>query len=179
MSTPALALILENLALALRLHAVVPTLPIEDAYVHAAIATAAATDQVAPELLLAIAYVESRYDPTWVSRVEHGKRVIGRSRSTRPPRALDRRASMFCGPLQTRARSWTECLALRDPSRAYRAGAREIASWLRDRRVRGDVRLALAGYGCGNHGVTTGKCNRYPARVRWIERKLAASRPQA
>jgi hypothetical protein len=75
--------------------------------------------------------------------------------------------------LQTHAKSWDACIAQRDLVVAYRAAAAELTSWLRDKRVRGDLSRALAGYGCGNHGVRTGKCNRYQGRVLWQASKLA------
>ena len=162
----------ERLALAARLHAAVPELAMADAYEHASAAIAAATPKVGVELLLAIAFVESRYDTTATSRVEGGRRRTGRHPSTSPPRNLDRTASLFCGPLQTFASSWDACLKMRDSGVAYAAAATELQTWLRDRRVRGDIKRALAGHGCGNHGVTTGRCNRYPDRVLAVERRL-------
>lgn len=167
---------LEGFTLAMRLQAAVPELPIPDAYEHASAAIAAATPSVGVELLLAIAFVESRYDTTATSRVEGGKRKTGRHASTIPPLRLDRRASLYCGPLQTFAGSWNACLALRDSRVAYAAGVTELQTWLRDRRVRGDIKLALAGHGCGNHGVATGRCNRYPDRVLAVERRLFGPR---
>lgn len=65
---------------------------------------------------------------------------------------------------------------MRDPHVAYAAAVGELQRWLADRRVRGDVTRALAGHGCGNHGVTTGKCNRYPQRVLWQERRIELGR---
>src|SRR5207248_10430810 len=56
--------LLHHLALAMRLYTAVPTLTWNDAFAHAAAADAAATPRVSPELLLAIAFVESRFDPT-------------------------------------------------------------------------------------------------------------------
>ncbi len=165
----------ERFALALRLQAGVPELAMPDAYEHASAAIAAATPTVGVELLLAIAFVESRYNPTWVSRVVDGKRKTGRHPSTTPPR-VDRKASLFCGALQTYARTWEACLELRDSRLAYAAGVAEIQAWLRDGRVRGDIKRALAGHGCGNHGVTTGRCNRYPDRVLATQRRLFGPR---
>lgn len=164
-------ILLRHLELAMRLHAVVPALPLPEAYAHAAAAEAAATPDVSPELLLAIAYVESRYDPTSLSRLVDGHRRTGRYRSTRPPANLETH-SLFCGPLQTMAHSWAGCLAMRQLSTAYTTGARELGSWMRDRRVHGNVRRALAGYACGNHGVNTGHCNHYPQRVMFMQRKI-------
>jgi len=167
-----LTIILRHLELALRLHAAVPWLPPEVAYDHAAAAVAAETDQVAAELLLGIAFVESRFDPTAVSRVEGHTRKTGSYRTTEAPAQLDRRASLFCGPLQTYAGSWSTCVGLRDLSTAYAAGVGELQQWLRDPRVRGSTVRALAGHGCGNFGVTTGHCNGYPERVLDIARRL-------
>ena len=168
--------LLQHLALAMRLHAAVPTLSWNDAIANAVAADAAATPRVAPELLLAIAFVESRFDPTATSRVEGAHRRTGSYPSTMPPANLATRASMYCGPLQTFASSWSECLSLRALPAAYAAGAAELETWLSDKRVRGDVTRALAGHGCGNFGVTTGKCNAYPTRVLWIERLFSEPR---
>lgn len=167
-----LSMILRNFELAVRLHAAVPELDLPTAYAHVEAATAAATDSVGAELLLGIAFVESRFDPTATSRVEGTTRRTGRYPWTAVPAALNRRASLFCGPLQTFASSWSSCLGMRNLKVAYAAGAAELTQWLRDRRVRGDVSRALAGHGCGNAGAVTGGCNGYPARVLWMERKL-------
>jgi hypothetical protein len=172
---PSIILFLRHLELAMRLHTAVPTLDLVDAYAHAEAATEAATAHVEPELLLAIAFVESRFDPTATSRVEAGKRKTGHYASTLAPPQLDRGTSLYCGPLQTFAGSWADCVALRRLPAAYGAGAGELEQWLRDKRVRGDLVLALAGHGCGNRGVTTGKCNHYPDRVLWIARTLHAT----
>ena len=169
-------ILLRHLELALRLHAAVPALPLADAYAHAAAAEAASTPSVSPELLLAIAYVESRYDPTSFSRVEQGRRITSNYPAMHPPADLAPHTSLFCGPLQTMAFTWEHCLAMRRLSTAYATGAREIGAWLQDRRVQGNVRRALAGYGCGNHGIETGRCNYYPQRVLYMERKLEQAR---
>ena len=170
-------ILLHRFLLATKLHNAVPALSFEDAYAHshAAIeATLATPGVVDSELLLAMAYIESRYQPTAVSRVIAGKRQTGVYTSTIAPRQLDRRASLFCGPLQTYARSWRECIGMRDLHVAYPTAVGELQRWLRDRRVRGDMRRALAGYGCGNLGVTTGRCNRYPERVLAVERRISS-----
>ena len=167
-----LSLILRNFELAMRLHAAMPALDLPTAYAHVEAATAAATEEVTAELLLGIAFVESRFDPTATSRVEGTTRRTGRYPFTAMPAALDRRAALFCGPLQTIATSWSSCLTMRNLKVAYATGASELTQWLRDRRVRGDVTRALAGHGCGNQGVLTGGCNGYPTRVLWMERKL-------
>ena len=165
------------MALAVRLHAVVPYIPLAQATAHVAAAQAAATPRVSAELLLAIAFVESRYDETATSRVEGAKRKTGRYPSSEAPANLAAHASLYCGPLQTFAASWRDCLAMRELSVAYSAGVAELETWLRDPRVRGSIVLALAGHGCGNHGVTTGKCNDYPSRVLSIARLFAPPPP--
>jgi hypothetical protein len=170
----ALLTIIKVLGLAMRLQAAQPELSWWNAYDHAAAAVDASTTRVPPELLLAIAFVESRFDVTATSRVEGRKRRTGHYASTTAPANLNKRMSMYCGPLQTFAGSWDECMAMRDPHVAYAAGADELETWLRDKRVRGDITRALAGHGCGNHGVTTGKCNSYPQRVLWQQRRFAA-----
>jgi hypothetical protein len=102
--------------------------------------------------------------------------VHGRYSSLLPPPNMDKNGSIFCGPLQTRARTWDECLAQRNLDVAYRTGARELTNWLNDRYVGGDLTRALAGYGCGYHGVRTGKCNNYPGRVPYQARRFSQSR---
>jgi hypothetical protein len=161
-----------HLSLALRLYAG-SSVGAADALAHVHAASVAATEELTPEVLLAVAYVESRLDPFWISRVERSRRIYGRHRASTPPKHLDRTQSLYCGVLQTRARSWEACVAQRDLVVAYRAGAAELTSWLHDKRVRGDLALALAGHGCGNHGVRTGKCNRYQGRVMWQAIRLA------
>ncbi|HET7501313.1 MAG TPA: hypothetical protein VFK02_09935 [Kofleriaceae bacterium] len=170
----ALSIVLKHLELALRLQAAAPWMPPPDVYAHIAAAEAAATERVTGELLLGIAFIESRFDATAVSRVEGRVRRTGRYPWTAVPPKLDPRASLYCGPLQTFAPSWSACLRLRDLKAAYAAGAAEIERWLNDRRVRGNVSRALAGHGCGNHGVATAQCNGYPVRVLWMEQRLRA-----
>jgi hypothetical protein len=173
-------LIFKHLELALRIQAASPHLDVATASAHVTAATAAASVASGPvttELLLGVAFIESRYNPTAVSRVVGHTRRTGPYPSLTPPARLNRRASLYCGPLQTYASSWAMCLGMRDLPTAYRAGARELQDWLADRRVRGDVRRALAGHGCGNHGVNTGGCNRYPTRVLAMERRLRGGAP--
>jgi hypothetical protein len=172
-----LSLILQHLGVALRLAATHPQLAVEDVLAHAQAATEAATPQVSAELLLAVAFVESRFDPLTVSRIEGTKRRYGHYGSNQPPAKLRRGSSLYCGPLQTFAATWDACMKQRDLTVAYTAGAAELGSWLRDRRVRGDMTRALSGYGCGNRGVRTGKCNRYPGRVLWQAKRLERAKP--
>ena len=165
-------LVLKHLPLALRLHAAVPSLPLPAAYAHIEAAEAAASGQLTVELLLGLAFVESRFDPMAVSRVQGHTRKTGSYLATTVPAHLDPRASLYCGSLQTFASSWATCLCLRDVKVAYAAGAAELRQWLRDRRVRGNLRHALAGHGCGNYGVSAGRCNDYPERVLSMARQF-------
>jgi Transglycosylase SLT domain len=168
----ALSIILRHLELALRLHTAAPSLDLATAYAHIEAAEVAASKQISLELLLGVAFVESRFDPTAVSRVEGRARRTGSYHSTAAPAQLNPRASLYCGIMQTYAPSWSACLQMRDLKTAYAAGAAELAAWLRDSRVRGDITRALSGHGCGNHGVITRSCNGYPARVLSMERQF-------
>ena len=161
-----------HLALALRLSAAAPWMPPEVAYAHAEAASDAATEQVPAELLLGIAFVESRFDPAAVSRVEGRTRKTGHYASTAAPASLDRRSALYCGPLQTYAPSWSACIGMRDLGTGYAAAVAELTQWLRDRRVHGSTVRALAGHGCGNYGVLTGQCNGYPQRVLDMTRRF-------
>jgi hypothetical protein len=171
---PGLTLLLQHFGLALRLAATHPQLDTADVLAHARAAAHAATPEVSAELLLGMAYIESRFDPTGVSRIEGKKRRVGRHPSTEPPKRWRRGTSLYCGPLQTFAATWDDCLKQRDLDVAYKTAVEELTRWLRDRRVRGDMTRALAGYGCGNRGVKTGKCNRYQGRVLWQAKRLDA-----
>jgi hypothetical protein len=170
------ALLLTKLDLALRLHTAFPTVGVVEAYANASAAVEASTALVSADLLVAVAYIESRFDPTATSRVVGARRMTGSYPSLEPPRGLN--GTLYCGELQTYAASWAECIAMRDPARAYAAGADELGKWLRDRRVRGDVELALAGHGCGNAGVATRSCNNYPARVQAVRHFILRSVPK-
>lgn len=156
----------------MRLQVAVPWLAPDVAYSHAAAATAAESAQLPAELLLGIAFVESRFDATAVSRVESGRRRTGSYPPTTAPAGLDPRGSLFCGPLQTFAISWSNCVQMRNLDTGYAAATAELGQWLRDPRVHGNTVRALAGHGCGNFGAKTGVCNGYPERVLTIARQL-------
>jgi len=173
---PGLLLFLQHVGLALRLHSTMPVDPLE-AVMHVEAAIAASTDEISPEVLLSIAYIESRYEPMALSRIEGKHRVLGVYLGSQPPKRWKKGTSLHCGPLQTYALTWDECVRQRDLGVAYASASKQLSTWLRDRRVRGDLTRALAGYGCGNHGVKTGKCNRYPGRVLWQARRIASNRP--
>jgi hypothetical protein len=134
---------------------------------HVRAATRAATSALDSELLLAVAYVESRYDSQSVSRVEDDRRVAGAWRSRSPAGSGPR----FCGVMQTQAHhSWASCVAMRDVDIAYLVGAAELRDWLR--LARSDLPAALRGHGCGFYGFTN-PCRYYDARVLKVRRRLA------
>ncbi len=137
-------------------------IPEETRLEHIVAATLAAQDlhiRGGTELLLAMAYVESRYDPTATSRIVDGRRVTG----SWPSQHQAGNGPWFCGVLQTIANnSWPRCLAMRDIGRGYREGALELNQWLKV--SHGNIRKALNGHGCGNAGLTN-NCNNYGARV--------------
>ena len=160
--------------LALRLLAAHPTLDASAAYRHADAAIAAATARVKPELLLAIAFTETKLDAMALSRVEGGQRRVDRWESREPPKRWRKGTSLFCGPLQTQARTWDECLAQRDLPTAYATGVKEIEQWLDEPVGRGNLARALAGFGCGTEGARAGTCsNAFEARVLGRARELA------
>lgn len=169
--------ILIKLELAMRLAFAAPTVDIVEAYRHASAAVDASDARVPAELLLGMAWVESRFDPTATSRIEGGKRRTGSYPSTAPPRG-GVRGSLYCGPLQTYGRDWATCLAMRELAVGYAAGAAEMRTWLGNRAVAGDVFRALLGHGCGNAGLRTGRCSGYPNRVLRFARKLGAPPPR-
>lgn len=134
-------------------------LPAAVAREHVAAARLAAGGGIEVELLLAVADVESRYQADSVSRVEHGRRVTGRWRSSAPAGSGPR----FCGVAQAKAgRSWRRCLELRDLRIGYLAAADELREWLDW--TGGDLAAALRGHGCGWRGVR-GQCREYDRRV--------------
>lgn len=118
----------------------------------------AAAPDLPPDLLLAIGYIESRFDEDATSRMVAGARRTGSWPSREPAGA----GPWFCGQLQTRAVQWADCLRLRDTTLAYLAGAAEVRAWLR--RTRGNMTLALRGYACGNAGLRH-RCRGYAERV--------------
>lgn len=141
----------------------------EHAVLHATAATIAARESgLEPELLIAVAWVESRFDASATSRIERGARKTGSWPSTE--RAGN--GPRFCGVMQTIAGGdWADCLAQRSLLVGYRTGAAELRAWLR--LSRGDLRAALDGHGCGVAGMTAG-CRGYAGRVLAIARRLRA-----
>lgn len=97
----------------------------------------AETDEFPAELLLAIAWGESRFDSS--VRTGHA-----------------------CGIMQTIPKRDSDCAAWRDPSAAFAAGVAELNEWMHDHRTHGDVHLVLLAQACGNSAFA-GTC----AKTRW------------
>lgn len=140
----------------------------ERAAVHVtAAAIAGAEHGIDPALLIAMAYVESRFEPAATSRVEGGRRVTGESSAVGPVGKGPR----FCGVLQAQAgHDWPRCLELRGVFAGYGAGAAELRAWLR--MAGGDMRTALNGHGCGVVALDGNGCNGYGDRVLSWARRL-------
>lgn len=141
---------------------------------HVAAASAAAeklnVKEDATEILLALAWVESRFDPTATSRAVDGKRITG----SWPYRTQAGQGPWFCGVLQTRAfYSWKTCLEMRDLKRGYEEGVAELNYWLK--KTNGNILQALNGHNCGNLGPTTACGGKgYGAFVLKLAKKLKA-----
>lgn len=149
-----------NLLLALRIASIYP--PVVAPLDHVRAAAASSGPDVPAEVLLALAYFESRFEPTAVSRLEGGRRTGGVWPSTAPAG----RGPWYCGVTQTAAElDWSACLALRDLERSYRLGAIHLRNWLRA--TRGNLRAALNGYACGWAGLEHG-CGGYGEAVLWM-----------
>lgn len=146
----------------------------EQASQHAAEASMAQRPGISAEILLALAFVESRYSPLATSRVENGKRVTGIPKWGTPPNGVA--GPYFCGVTQAQAGfSWKRCQELRDIRIAYQTTAWELHKWMRV--CRNDITCALTGYGGGFPAIRA-KTSTYPARVlsrARALRKLSAS----
>lgn len=130
------------------------------ALVHAVAAQAASSPAIPPEILLSIAWHESRFDPTATSYVDgDGVRRAGVWRSSMPAGTGPR----FCGVMQTAAgHHWEDCIEQRPIVDGYRRGAEILGNWMRA--AHGDLAAALRGYGCGFAGMR-GKCRRFDSWV--------------
>lgn len=167
------------------------SVPVGRAQVHAEAAEAAALAHNIPvEVLLGIAYVESRYDPRALSRKECESedpesctRKTGIwPKDTKPPKA---RPSWYCGPMQTGGYvSWDECQRMRtDVAYAYETGAAHLQAWLDDKRcakLDADPRLrcALAGYNGGNQALASYKTSKYANWVLALSARISARAAQ-
>jgi len=131
----------------------------------------AATPDFPIDLLLAMADIESDFDPTSVSRKVGatwdpatrkcigGHYDMGTWHSTKAPKGIC--GNMFCGIMQTTASSWKQCLAMRDVNLAMRTNIQSLQAWFKRGKT---VQRALQGYGCGNSGMHGG-CKAYAAKV--------------
>lgn len=123
------------------------------------------------ELLLGMAYIESRYDPADLSRIECHKgkcvRVTGRwYKTTKPPRA---RPTYYCGAMQVGGNvSWDRCQELRENLQEnYLEGAQHLVEWMDDphcryKKGRAKLLCGLAGYGGGYRAIKNGSKSGYP-----------------
>lgn len=171
--------------------ALASNVPADTAREHVEAAQAAAIEHDIPvEILLGIAYVESRYDPRALSRKEcetaDPESCVRKTgvwpKATKPPKA---KPSWFCGPMQTGGYvTWDECQKMRtDVAYAYGVGAEHLRAWLDDKRcakLGDDDRLhcALAGYNGGNQALATFKTSRYANWVITLSTRIAARAAQ-
>jgi hypothetical protein len=173
------------------------------AALHVEAATAAAEAYDFPvELLLAQAFVESRYQPTTLSMQkclrEDGKCpwICSKPDCGRKTRQWDfreppdgARPSFYCGVMQVGGWiSWDECVALmEDIPTNYMEGAAELRKWTKDRYCRPfkgkeeRLRCALRAYGGGYPAIPNLEME-YPDNVlntAAILRRLAKEDPSA
>lgn len=125
----------------------------EKAWNHAITAWLVSTDDWPAERLLAIARVESHLEPSDTSWRDGntGKRLTAKWLSNK--RGASFVSPYFCGPLQTKALTWADCIAQRDLTVGYSTAVRELKNWKRlcqQKKYRiHDYRCALAGHGGG------------------------------
>lgn len=141
-------------------------------HVEAAMAAAEAYD-FPVELILAQAYIESRYQPTTLSRMQcrgsSCERKAGQWLYREPPPGA--RPSYYCGVMQVGGWiPWEDCVALMEDVPAnYMEGAAELRRWTKSKLCqpyKGEERLrcALRGYGGGN-AATSNLEMKYPSNV--------------
>lgn len=136
----------------------------ESSYAHALAAVEAATPEVPAEILLGVAWVESRYSPNAVSRVEDGKRKTGIPTWNKPPYGT---RSFFCGATQVSAEdSWEKCKRFRSVTLAYTTLIEELNRWLSPRICNHNLTCALTGYNGGFPAIKSGKTS-YAYTVMW------------
>ncbi len=132
----------------------------QEANIHALAASMAATKEVPAEVLLSMAWVESRYSPKAVSRIENGSRVTGIPKWRTPPKGS---RSFFCGVTQVSAGdSWKRCLDARDIFASYRETVKELRQWMSPRICGYNLRCALTGYSGGFAAIKSGTNNYAP-----------------
>lgn len=145
----------------------------EEAYVQSLATLEAETSTVSAELLLAMAWTESRYYPTAVSRIENGRRVTGIPRWKSPPKGA---RNFFCGVTQISAgNSWRKCKSVQDVFSAYKETIKELEQWMSPRVCGRNLRCALTGYSGGFAAIKSGT-NNYASfvlnRAKLIKRKM-------
>jgi soluble lytic murein transglycosylase-like protein len=169
-----------------------PKLATTSDHVHAARAAADTIEvrgawyEITPEMLLAMAWVESRYVPTAVSRLECDAAGVCTRRTGNWRHRFPARFSQpyFCGFLQAHVRTERECRAIgADIQAAYTGAVAHLVDWIRfcavdrqARRHRDRIGCALAGY---NGGVRSARTLRpkYPRAVRKRADRLASGWP--
>lgn len=171
------------LALIAALLAVAPTyLDKATAYQNVRAALAASRETgVDVKLLLAIGYIESRYNPNALSRCEGAVgsgcgRVYGPWLGNDPPSKA--RPSWYCGIMQVGGDvSWARCQHLRaDLDENYMAGAKHLIWWsnvpeCRDKPKDERLNCALQGYNGGYPAINT-NYRRYVNMVMWMVGKI-------
>jgi hypothetical protein len=121
---------------------------VEPAFVEPTVRAALAeeTARFPAELLIAIAWGESRFDATVIT----GK---------------------CCGTMQTMAHSRADCIRWRDPRASFAAGVAELDEWAHDKHTHGALRLILLAQACG-YSAFNGTCK----KTRWPSWVLARAR---
>jgi len=130
---------------------------------------------VSPEILLGIAYVESRYFSEVVSRMEcvaeecHRAGGFWRSES----RSSRFRGPYFCGALQVGGHvSWQRCRELiSDLQENYLVAARHLQAWLDQPICHGNLRCALLG-NAGGFPMIKANRSTYPQRCTRVARAI-------
>ena len=167
----------------LRLFRLDPTVADE----HSRAVVAAATSSVPAEVLVAVAYHESKFDSRALSwRDRHGQRQTGVWSANVPPKGA--RPSWYCGVTQVGGWvPWETCQRFReDVPLAYMEASQHLERWLKSppcsRRDGHDRwQCALAGYGGGWNAIRNMSTDyadrvlRTAARFRSIAKKYGAS----
>jgi len=121
----------------------------QTARIHVEAARAASTVSVPAEVLLAIAYNETKFDALSVSTV---------------------RGKHFCGVTQANAHaSRARCKALRDPAESYAQTVKQLTRRMDD--MQAPLAVVLAGYVCGK-SYRAPTCRAYAGRVLALAKRL-------
>jgi soluble lytic murein transglycosylase-like protein len=128
----------------------------DSASINAMAAIAAAKDTgLDPILLLSIGYVESRYNPLSLSRMQGSRRVTGVWEGNEPP--SEAKPSWYCGIMQVGGWvEWNECQELRtNIVKNYQVGANHLVEW--KKLCKNDLKCALRGYSGGWDSIKAGR----------------------